>query len=445
MTDHDRIKPRTLKGFRDFLPEAMLRREWLIDTARAVYRSYGFAPIDTPALEYSEILLGKGGDESDKQLYRFEDRGGRDIAMRFDLTVPLARFIAQHVGVVGTPFKRYHVGPVWRAENPQRGRYREFMQCDFDTIGTESTYADVETILVIHDLFIAFGFERFTVRINNRKVLNGMLETLGIADRSAAVLRAIDKLPKIGVDGVVDELEESAGVDRGESMKILDFAQISGSNAQVLAALEAAVGSSPTGRSGVAELAAVVTGTMAAGMPQERLVLDVSIARGLDYYTGTVVETFLTDLPEIGSCCSGGRYDDLASVYTNHRLPGIGASVGVDRLLAAMDELEAGASRTGAADVLVAFFDAERGNDYVALGGQLRNAGFSVEVYPEAKKLRNQFKYAERRGHRLIVIVGPDEWAADTAQIRDLATGESREVERERLVAACRELLLPFE
>ena len=176
-------------------------------------------------------------------------------------------------------------------------------------------------------------------------------------------------------------------------------------------------------------------------MPQDRLVVDVSIARGLDYYTGTVVETFLTDLPEIGSCCSGGRYDDLASVYTNHRLPGIGASVGVDRLLAAMDQLDTGAPRTGAADVLVAFFDADRGNDYVALGGELRDAGFSVEVYPEAKKLRNQFKYAERRGHRLIIIVGPDEWAAGTAQIRDLATGDSSEVAREGLVAACRDAL----
>jgi histidyl-tRNA synthetase len=443
MTDPDRITPRTLKGFRDFLPEAMLRREWLIDTAKAVYRSYGFAPIDTPALEYSEILLGKGGAESDKQLYRFEDRGGRDIAMRFDLTVPLARFIAQHVGVVGTPFKRYHAGPVWRAENPQRGRYREFMQCDFDTIGTESTYADVETVLVVHDLFVAFGFERFTVRINNRKVLNGMLETLGIADRSALVLRAIDKLPKIGVDGVVAELEESAGIDREESQRILDFAQISGTNAEVIAALEAAVGTSPIGRTGIAELEAVVSGTSAAGMPQDRLVVDVSIARGLDYYTGTVLETFLDDVPEIGSCCSGGRYDDLASVYTSQRLPGIGASLGVDRLLAAMDELAAGAPRAGAADILVAFFDAEHGEDYVALGSRLRNAGFSVEVYPEAKKLRNQFKYAERRGHRLMIIVGTDEWASGTVQIRDLATGESTEIAREQLVAACRDALAP--
>lgn len=441
MTDPDRIKPRTLKGFRDFLPGAMLRREWLVDTAKRVYRSYGFAPIDTPALEYSEILLGKGGAESDKQLYRFDDRGGRDIALRFDLTVPLARFIAQHVGVVGTPFKRYHVGPVWRAENPQRGRFREFIQCDFDTIGTESRYADIETVLVIHDLFVAFGFERFTVRINNRKVLNGMLETLGVADRSVAVLRAIDKLPKIGVDGVVEELGESAEIDREQALKILDFAQISGTNAEVLDALQVAVDSSPTGCSGVADLRSVVAGTMAAGMPQERLVVDVSIARGLDYYTGIVVETFLTDLPTIGSCCSGGRYDDLASVYTNQRLPGIGASLGVDRLLAAMDELDADAARTGAADILVAFFDADRGDDYVALGGHLRNAGIAVEVYPEPKKLRNQLKYAERRGHRLMIIIGSDEWETGTAQIRDLATGESREVDREGLVAACRDVL----
>jgi histidyl-tRNA synthetase len=315
------------------------------------------------------------------------------------------------------------------------------MQCDFDTIGTESPFADLETILVIHDLFAAFGFERFTVRINNRKVLNGMLETLGVADRSSAVLRAVDKLPKIGTEGVVADLRETADVSASDAVRILEFAQISGSNDEVLRSLQATVGDSETGRDGVAALAGLVAGARATGMPEDRLVVDVSIARGLDYYTGTVVETFLTDLPVIGSCCSGGRYDDLASVYTSQRLPGIGASLGVDRLLAAMEELEVGAARSGAADVLVAFFDAERGNDYVALGRDLRQQGLRVEVYPEPKKLRNQFKYAERRGHRLVVVVGPDEWGTGTAQIRDLTTGTSREIPRDSLADACLELL----
>src|SRR5688572_27477900 len=200
------IEPRTLKGFRDYLPEAQIPREWLIDTARRVYRSYGFLPIDTPALEYEEILTGKGGEESDKQMYRFEDHGGRRVALRFDLTVPLARFVAQHSNQLGMPFKRYHIAAVWRGENTQRGRYREFMQCDFDTIGTESIASDIETGLVIHDLMRAIGVERFAIKINNRKILNGMLESIGVGDRGPAVLRAIDKADKIGVEGVLEEL-----------------------------------------------------------------------------------------------------------------------------------------------------------------------------------------------------------------------------------------------
>jgi histidyl-tRNA synthetase len=427
VTDQPRITPRTLKGFRDFLPDAMQLREWVIERAKAVYRRYGYSPIDTPALEYTEILLGKGSDETDKQLYRFSDNGGRDVALRFDLTVPLARYVAQHIGTLGTPFKRYHVGPVWRGENTQRGRYREFLQCDFDTIGTESLVADIETGLVVHDLFTELGFERFTIRLNDRRVLNGVLERHGIADRSTAVLRALDKLGKIGVDGVRRELLDEVGVSADQASGVLELAALGADHNGVVAALPDLVAGSEVGERGAADLTAVVSGMLAAGADPDRIAIDVSTARGLDYYTGIVLETFLDDLPKIGSCCSGGRYDDLASVYTKQRLPGVGASLGVDRLLAAMEELDMGEKRHASADVLVVLFEADRSVDYVALAARLRTDGISVELYPEPRKLGAQLKYADRRGHRYAVIVGGAEWETDTAQVKALNTGESWE------------------
>jgi histidyl-tRNA synthetase len=437
----DRIQPRTLKGFRDLLPASMMPREWIIATAKAVYESYGFSPIETPALEYTEILLGKGSEESDKQLYRFEDAGGRDVAMRFDLTVPLARFTAQHVGSLGTPFKRYHVGPVWRGENTQRGRYREFVQFDFDTIGTTDVTADIETVLVVHDLFAALDIGDFKIRVNNRRVLNGLLARLGLGDVLVDVLRALDKLPKIGRNAVVAELESAATDDPGAAEQILDLVTMQGSNEEVLSAVAALVAGSEIGEQGVAELKAVVDGASAAGIDPSRLVVDVSIARGLDYYTGTVLETFLTDLPDIGSVCSGGRYDDLAGLYTKQDLPGIGASLGVDRLLAAIEELGVADSRTTPADVLVAFFEPARRNDYVRLARDLREAGLRVELYPDPKKLAAQLKYADRRGHRVAVIVGSAEWDTHTAQVKDLARGEQQTVAMAELADSIQGLL----
>src|SRR5205807_742335 len=230
----NRIEPRTLRGFRDYLPEVMLPREALLEKARRVYRSYGFAPIDTPALEYTEILLGKGGEESDKLIYRFTDHGGRDVALRFDLTVPFARFAAQHIGKLGTPFKRYHMGPVWRGENTAHGRFREFWQCDFDIIGTTSNAADVEIVLVIHDQMKALGIDRFRIHVNNRLVLNGLLEELGLAGSTAAVLRALDKLPKDGRDAVRQEMAERAGVRADQAERLLTLAQVEGSNCEIL-------------------------------------------------------------------------------------------------------------------------------------------------------------------------------------------------------------------
>jgi histidyl-tRNA synthetase len=437
----DRIQPRTLKGFRDLLPELMIAREHVVAVAKRVYESYGFSPIDTPALEYTEILLGKGGAESDKQLYRFEDNGGRDVALRFDLTVPFARFAAQHVGSLGTPFKRYHVGPVWRGENTQRGRYREFLQFDFDTIGTTDLTADIETVLVVHDLFDALDMGEFVVRVNNRRILNGVLETLSMQDASTAVLRALDKLPKVGIDPVRNELIEVAGASERVAGRILEFANLGGSNDDVLGALADLVEGSAGGSRGVAELTDVIRAVREAGVPERRVAVDVSIARGLDYYTGTILETFLADLPDIGSVCSGGRYDDLASLYTSQRLPGIGASLGVDRLLAALEELDLIDRKTTPAEVLVTYFDADRRNDYVALARRLRTAGRTVEVYPEPRKLGAQLKYADRRGHRLAIIIGPTEWADGTAQVKRLATGESLTVAMSDLGATLASLL----
>ena len=422
------IQPRTLKGFRDFLPEAMIPREKLVATAQQVYRSFGYSPIDTPILEYLEILQGKGGDESDRLMYHFEDHGGRAVGMRFDLTVPLARFAAQHAAELGMPFKRYHIAKVWRGENTHRGRYREFMQCDFDTIGTESIAADIETVLVVHELMQAIGLSEFQIRFNNRKVLSGLLAKLGLADQSTAVLRALDKLAKIGPDKVAMEMVAVAGASESQAKEVLALAEINGTNDEILLQLAKLVEGSEEGEAGVAALRDVTTGALAAGVSADRLSIDVSIARGLDYYTGTVIETFLNQLPEIGSVCSGGRYDDLASVYTKQRLPGIGASLGLDRLLAAMEELGLIERVNTPAPIFIPFFDATRLHDYLALATQLRSAGLGVEVYAEAKKLGQQLKYADRRGFRLAIIAGDRELDSQTCQVKDLKDGSTIEL-----------------
>jgi len=254
VTHSKRITPRTLKGFRDYLPEAMIPRERLVDTARRVFRSYGFSPIDTPALEHLEILSGKGGEETDKQLFKFQDSGGRWVGLRFDLTVPFARFAAQHINQLGTPFKRYHIGTVWRGENPQRGRYREFMQCDFDTIGTRSPAADVETALVIHDLLRAIGFEEFTIRLNNRMVLSGLLERLDLSDRATPILRALDKLTKIGPDGVAEEMHQTAQATDEQARQVLRLVSVRGNSDDVLSQIDPLVAATRTASSSTSQL-----------------------------------------------------------------------------------------------------------------------------------------------------------------------------------------------
>lgn len=421
------IKPRTLKGFRDFLPEAMIPRERLMETARTVYRSFGFVPIDTPTLEYSEILCGKGSEETDRQMYRFL-HGKHDVAMRFDLTVPLARFVAQHHNELGMPFKRYQIGTVWRGESPQAGRYREFAQCDFDTIGTTSIASDIETVLVIHDLMRAIGFEKFTIRLNNRKVLNGLLEKFNLSEHSVAVLRALDKLGKIGPEKVKQEMLETTGAGDQQVNQVLRIAEISGSNEEVLGQLGSMCEGNELAEMGREQLAQVVTAVTKLGIPAENLNIDVSIARGLDYYTGTIVETFLDDLPAFGSMCSGGRYDNLAELYTKQKLPGIGASLGLDRLLAAMQQLELIPPIKTTADVLIVQFDREHLQDYLGLAADLRRQGIATEVYPDAKKLNQQFKYADRRGFRAVIVAGADELASGTVQIKWMKDGTQTEV-----------------
>jgi len=437
------VEPRVLKGFRDYPPSLMIPRERLMETAREVFRSYGFAPIDTPAIELTEILLAKveAGAEINKQLYRFKDAGDRDVALRFDLTVPLARFMAQHFTELGLPFKRYHLGTVWRGESPQAGRFREFMQCDFDTIGTLSNSADVEIALVINDLMVALGFDRFEIRVNNRLVLNGLLARLGLEGKTSVLLRSLDKLAKIGRDGVLAEMQKEAGVSGDQAAQVIALAETTGTNAAILDQLDHRFADSAEARKGVAGLREMVEVFRRAAVPEGRLKVDLSICRGLDYYTGTVYETFLLDKPEIGSVCSGGRYDNLASSFTKQSLPGVGASLGLDRLLAAMEALGLLKESATPAPVLVLQFDANRYGDYQRIARTLRAAGIGTEVYPEAKKLGQQFQYAERRGFRVGLIAGSNEFDQGVWKVKNLATKEETTVAEAELVAAVRRVL----
>lgn len=435
------IDPRTLSGFRDYLPATMIPRERILQCVREVCRSYGFTPIDTPAVESLDVLLGKGGDESDKLVYRVRSAKAEkeEAGLRFDLTVPFARFAAQYVAQLGTPFKRYAMGPVWRGERPGKGRFREFWQCDFDTIGTTSNAADIETALVINDLFTAIGIDRFEVRVNNRLLLNGLLSAFGIQDKAVPVLRVVDKLLKIGKAGVEKELAE-VGLDQSQSEPILAMMLREGTNEDKLVDIERGFGGNELVDEGLRRLRELLSVAKAAGVPDGRFRIDLSICRGLDYYTGTIYETFLTDLPGIGSVCSGGRYDNLASLYTKQVLPGVGASLGLDRLIAALEELKHPlmGGQTTPADVLVVQFDATRLGDYQRVARQLRAAGVAAEVYPDAKKLGQQLQYAEKRGFRVAVIAGPAEFEQGVWKVKDLAKREETAVPEAELVRAVR-------
>lgn len=436
------IPPRTLSGFRDYRPDVMLAREKVLETVRRVCRSYGFTPIDTPACEGLDILLGKGGDESDKLVYRVRSAKAEkeEMGLRFDLTVPFARFAAQHINDLGTPFKRYAMGPVWRGERPGHGRYREFWQCDFDTIGTTSNAADIETVLVINDLFEAIGFERFEIRVNNRMVLNGMLQNIGLAEQAVAILRSMDKLAKIGRQKVAEEMMQETGVSEYEAAHVLDLVETTGSNTEILDRIESLFAAKPNvlAAEGIKRLRELLAVCSAAGVPEHRIKIDLSIARGLDYYTGTIYETFLGDLPGIGSVCSGGRYDNLASKYTKQVLPGVGASLGLDRLITAMEELKHPllTGQSTPAEVLVVQFDAAKLGEYERIARTLRKGGINVEVYPDAKKVGQQLGYAEKRGFKYALIAGEQEFAAGVWKVKDLSKREERTVPEGELLSA---------
>lgn len=387
-----KIQPRVLKGFRDFLPDAEAERLVLTEVLAKVFKSFGFVPIDTPVLEYAEILLGKAGGETEKQVYRFIDHGGRDVAMRFDLTVPFARFMAEHYGELYLPFKRYHMAKVWRGENTQRGRYREFMQCDVDIVGVDSAAADFEILAVIRQSMAALGVPDSTVRLSHRGVFNRFLARTGIVDRSVEVLRIVDKLAKIGVDETRTQLMAIAGQTAAE--ELLAFISGGESFGATLERITRLAGGPNPDSDRLSEIHGMAE---ACGIG-DKVQLAPSITRGLDYYTGVVFETFLDAMPEIGSVCSGGRYNDLASLYTSQQLPGVGTSVGLDRLLAALNALDRKTRGTVSVQAVVLNLESDYMVEYQVAASCLRSKGVSCEVYCDQRKPVQQFTYAERKG-----------------------------------------------
>ena len=416
------IEPRIPKGFRDFLPEREAQRLAIIGKLQRVFALFGFAPIDTPVLEFAEVLLGKGGGETDKEVYRFTDHGGRDVAMRFDLTVPFARFMAAHLAELPLPFRRWHAAKVWRGENTQRGRYREFMQVDFDVVGSDAASADLEILLLMRESMKALGMEKFRIHFAHRGVFNAFLGARGLLERSTDILRAIDKLRKIGEEGALAQLSEIGGAVNAE--RIIAFTRIAATSALTLESVRAALGPAGADDPSIARLSVVAKCLEELGV-SDSFVLDPSITRGLDYYTGIVFETFLTDLPAIGSVCSGGRYDNLASLYTKQSLPGVGASIGVDRLMAAMEEL--GLLEKGGSPSALLILCLEEGllGTYHRLAESYRAAGIAAEVYPEKKKLAAQFAYAEKKGIPLALVCGEDEVKDGVVGLKDLRSRQS--------------------
>ncbi|HVP19287.1 MAG TPA: histidine--tRNA ligase [Spirochaetia bacterium] len=432
----DLIEPRVLKGFRDFLPDRESERLAILRKLEEVFRLCGFSPIDTPVLEYAEVLLGKGGGETDKQVYRFRDHGGRDVALRFDLTVPFARFMAAHMAELPLPFRRWHGAKVWRGENTQRGRYREFMQVDFDIVGADSASADLEILLLMRRCMRTLGMERFTIHFAHRGLFNSFLGRLGLESRSVEVLRSIDKARKVGEEKTFDALEGIAG---GEKARIVQqFVQPEKSWTASLAKLREMVGPDDAG---IERLSAISSCLEELDLSTS-FSLDPSITRGLDYYTGVVFETFLADLPSIGSVCSGGRYNDLASLYTHQRLPGVGASIGIDRLMAALEELGLASGAASAPSILVACLEERLLGSYHRVAEALREAGISAEVYPEQKKLATQFSYAEKKGIPLALVIGEKEAEEGVMGLKDLRSRQSYDaLALESAIGKCRELL----
>ena len=422
----DIIKPRTLSGFMELLPDKQIKLEKMMEILRKTYASYGFAPLDTPAIEDAQILLAKGGGETEKQIYRFT-KGDSDLALRFDLTVPLAKYVALHYNELAFPFRRFQISKVYRGERAQRGRFREFYQADIDIIGDGKLdiLNEAEIPAIIYKVFRGFGLTRFQIRVNNRKILTGFYDMLGLGEKSGDIMRTVDKLDKIGPDKVKVILLEDCGLEEAQADDILRFIAIRGTNAQVIAALEGYTGKREIFDTGLAELKAVTANLSAFGVPEENFAVDLTIARGLDYYTGTVYETTLLDHPEIGSVCSGGRYDNLAGYYIDKPLPGVGISIGLTRLFYVLDEqgLLNPALPSAPADALVLPMTADMA-PAIALAETLRSAGLRVQLYGEQKKFKQKMAYANKLGVPYAVLLGEDEIEKGLCSVKNMQSGE---------------------
>ena len=421
-----KMTPRTLSGFMELLPQPQQQMERMMQILRETYALYGFTPLDTPIIEASEVLLAKGGGETEKQIYRFQ-KGDADLALRFDLTVPLAKYVALHGGELSFPFRRYQIGKVYRGERAQRGRFREFYQADIDVIGDGKLDItnEAEIPSIIYQTFTRLGLKRFQIRVNNRKILNGFYAMLGLTEQSGAIMRTVDKLDKIGPDKVRELLLSDCGLREDQAAEILKFIAITGSNAEVLAALEGYMGRHELFDTGLSELKTVVKYLADFGVPEENFAVDLTIARGLDYYTGTVYETTLLDHPEIGSVCSGGRYDNLAEYYTDRQLPGVGISIGLTRLFYVLGEqgmLNPELS-TAPADVLVLPMTEDLA-PAISLSTRLRGAGVRTQLYTEQKKFKAKMNYADKIGVPYVIFLGDDEIAAGVVACKDMKTGE---------------------
>lgn len=443
-------KPRTMPGVLELLPLDQVAFQGMLDTIRRNFERYGFLPVETPAMEFADVLLTKSGGETERQVYFVQSTGSLEqgerpeLALRFDLTVPLARYVAEHERELSFPFRRYQIQRVYRGERAQRGRFREFYQCDIDVIGKDqlSVRYDAELPAVIHSVFRELAIGPFTIQLNNRKLIRGYFEGLGIAEpaRQMAVLREVDKLDKRGAGAVRETLAgPDYGLDAETVERIMRFVETrSGSHAQALEQLAALDAGGELQRQGVAELREVLTLVRAFGVPESAYALNLSIARGLDYYTGTVYETTLDDHPQVGSICSGGRYENLAGQYTNSHLPGVGISIGATRLYWQLREAGLIRAADSTVQVLVTQMDEAELPRYLELATMLRTAGIATEVQLEPRKLARQFQYADRAGIRFVLVLGSDEIAKGTVTVKDLRKQDQYEVRREELAKALR-------
>ena len=433
----NKIQPRTLSGFMELPPRQQVMMERIMSTLRETYALYGFTPLDTPLIEASEILLAKGGGETEKQIYRFT-KGDADLSLRFDLTVPLAKYVALHYAELAFPFRRYQIGKVYRGERAQRGRFREFYQADIDVIGDGKLdiVNEAEIPSIIYQTFSRLGLKRFQIRVNNRKILSGFYAMLGLTDRAADIMRTVDKLDKIGPEKVGLMLVDDLGLSQDADDDILTFILIKGSNQQVLSALEDYRGRNDLFDQGLDELNTVVKYLAAFGVPEDHFAVDLTIARGLDYYTGTVYETFMLDHPEIGSICSGGRYDNLAEYYTDKILPGVGISIGLTRLFYVLNEQGMLNQELNAApaDVLILPMTEDL-SPAVELATRFRTAGVRVQLYTEQKKFKQKMSYADKLGVPYVVFLGEDEIRSGAVACKDMATGEQTTLPFEETLA----------